>query len=284
MNTTSTLLKQPPTQFFIKEMQNISIDSVLGDLPSYDVSFTPETLGQKVAETFEEDELLPGIIVLENGKLVRVLSRETFFERVGKRFGTEIYLGRPIATLMEIFPNKPMVLPGSIMIALATQQALSRNVDSIYEPIVVEKTISQYRLISALLLFIAQSHQLMELHQQRLFTVDAGQKINDKDAIIKFLKLSGNQKEFNLDAFIKLQSVRCDHCMKMVNFSIVDVVRSFPQLNRGVVVEEKMGMRSYRMYIRHICLKNEIWEIPVHLDNYLDYRSQRPSRMVEKYA
>lgn len=284
MDRDLALSKLNPTQFFVNEMQNISIDSVLGDLPSYDVSVLPDTKGQEISEAFEADELLPGILVLDDTKLYGVISRETFFERVGKRFGTEIYLGRPITMLMTTLPYQPLVLPGSLMIAIATQQALSRNIDSIYEPIVVEKTECRYRLISALLLFIAQSRQLLELHQQRLFTVDAGQEISDKDAILKFLKLSGNQKEFNLDVFIKQQSVRCDHCMKPVNFSIVDIVRSFPQLNRGVVVEEKMGLRSYRMYIRHTCLKNEIWEIPVHLDNRLEYRSQRPARMVEVYA
>lgn len=266
------------------QLEKISIDSVLGDLPSYEVVVDTKISGKDVSEVFERDALLPGVLVIENGILQGILSREMFFERTGKRFGTEIYYGRPIKTILETIPSTPFILQSSLLIALATKQALSREIIDIYEPIVVVYPGSVYRLINPLILFIAQSRLLLELHEQRLFTVSDGQDISTRDAILLFIKYAGNQKIFNLEMFIKKHAVRCDQCSRTVNYALVDVVRSFPQLNRGVVIEEKMGVRSYRLYIRHHCINREIWEIPLHLDDHLEYRSQRPARAVERYA
>jgi hypothetical protein len=217
-----------------------------------------------------------------NGEHLRgVISREMFYYNNGKLFGTEIYLGRPIQVMLETIPHTPLILPRSLLIILATQKALDRQVESIYEPIVVEQEANRYRLLSALMLFIAQSQQLIELHRQRLYTVNAGQQLTDRDAIIRFVQHVGNRPEFNLQMFIKRLAVRCDHCSQTVHFSIADIVRTFPQLNRGVIVEEQMGSRMYRLYVRHDCLDNEIWEIPLHLDERLEYRSQRSARAVE---
>ncbi len=132
------------------------------------------------------------------------------------------------------------------------------------------------------MLFMAQSHQLITLHNQRLYTVESGQKISRKAAVLRFLKQVGIKDHFTLSMLLKRHSVRCDHCGKLVNYSLIDGVRTFPVLNQGVIVEEKMGTRTNRLYIRHRC-QDELWEIPVHHDSNLEYRSQRPARIEESY-
>jgi hypothetical protein len=273
-----------PFQAFIDETTHLSIDSELKELPSYQTVVASETLGQKVADILEADANLPGVLIVEKGKLVGVISRETFYENAGRLFGPEIFLNRPIRTMLESVDFKLLILPGSMLITLATQKALEREQKSIYQPIIVQQDDQGYRLISPLVLFIAQSRQLLELHNQRLFTVGAGQAISDREAILRFIRYAGNRPEFNLEMFVKRHAVRCDNCLQMVNFSVVDIVRTFPQLNRGIIVEEKMGSRVYRLYVRHSCRNNEIWEIPVQLDEHLAYRSQRPARAVESYV
>ncbi|HTX80271.1 MAG TPA: hypothetical protein VMC62_11405 [Longilinea sp.] len=273
-----------PFQAFIDETTHLSIDSELKELPSYQMVVAPETPGQKVAGIFEADVNLPGVLVVEKGRLLGVVSRETFYENAGRMFGVEVFLNRPIRTMLEMVGYNPLVLPDSMLITLATQKALERELKSIYQPIIVEQGDKSYRLISPLVLFIAQSRQLLDLHNQRLYTVGAGQKISERDAILRFIRYAGNRPEFNLEMFVKRHAVRCDACMQMVNFSVVDIIRTFPQLNRGIIVEEKMGSRVYRLYVRHSCKNNEIWEIPVQLDDHLAYRSQRPARAVESYV
>lgn len=265
-----------PFEILLPDFENLTLDSMLMDLPSYDQTVPPSTLGQEVADLMEEDMLLPGVIIMEDETFLGVVSRDMFFQRTGKLYGTEIFLVRPILKMLNTLFHKPLVLPETTLISMAAKSALSRERDYIYQPIVIEKSTSNYHLISALMLFMAQSHQ-------RLHTVDSGQRISSKEAIIRFIKHVGNQKHFQLPMFLKRHSVRCDHCGKLVNYSIIDIVRTFPFINQGVIVEEKMGARTYRMYIRHRCL-GELWEIPVHHDNNLEYRSQRPARIVESYV
>ncbi len=272
-----------PFQFFIQGIRKLSVDSVLKDLPMYKKIVDPETSGQDIADMLEEDPHLPGVLLMKNSELSGVISRETFYERTGKLFGTEIFLVRPINKMMETIDHQMLILPDTMLITLATQKALSRDSKSIYQPIIVEQSNHEYRLISALMLFIAQSQQLMELHNQRLFTVNAGQKISNRDAILRFIQHVGNRPEFTKAIFVDRHAIRCDNCLRMVNFSIVDIIRTFPQLNRGVIVEEKMGSRIYRLYVRHVCQNGEIWEIPLQLDERLEYRSQRPARAVDSY-
>jgi hypothetical protein len=273
-----------PLQFFIEEIAHLSIDSEIKELPSYSVCVGPDTPGRQVAEILENDTHLPGVLVVAGTDLVGVISRETFYEHAGRVFGRDIFLNRPIRLMLETGQPRPLVLPENLAITLATQQALDRDSQTIYQPIVIQQPDHTYRLISPLMLFIAQSQQLLELHNQRLYTVDAGQKISEREAITRFIRYAGNRPEFDLEMFRKRREVRCDHCSKMVHFSMVDLVRTFPQLNRGLMVEEKMGARMYRIYIRHTCAHNEVWEIPVQLDERLEYRSQRPARAVESYA
>ena len=66
------------------------------DLPSYARAVDPGTSGQKVADLFAEDLLVPGVIILNKGVFLGVISRDMFFERTGKLYGTEIFLVRPI--------------------------------------------------------------------------------------------------------------------------------------------------------------------------------------------
>ena len=272
-----------PLDAVLPDFQNLSLDSMLLDLPSYSLAVDMMTPGQQVADLLEKDQLLPGVIVRQEDKFLGIVSRDMFFQRTGKLYGTEIFLVRPIFKMLETSSLEPLILPETTLISLAAKEALSRSRSQIYQPIVIETSNHQHRLLSAMMLFMAQSHQLLTLHNQRLYTVDAGQKISQKQAIIRFITHVGNKDNFSLPMFLKRHTIRCDHCGKPVNYSIVDIVRTFPYLNQGVILEEKMGIRTYRLYVRHKC-QGELWEIPVHHDENLEYRSQRPARIVESYV
>ena len=73
--------------------------------------------------------------------------------------------------------------------------------------------------------------------------------------------------------------VTCDICHQPVKYSIPDIVRAHPRLERGVIVEKAMGGVYYRFFVRHYCGK-QYREIPVRHDNQFEYRSSGPSRIV----
>lgn len=273
-----------PIQYFIKKIHELTVDSILSELPFFHEIISPDMTGQEVATLLDADPHLPGLLVMQDGNLEGVISRESFFERVGRKFGVEKYFSRPIRLMLEILGHKMLILPDTMLITTATKNALGRELEAIFQPIIIENPQKEYHLISAQLLFLTQSQQLLEIHKQRYFTIDSGIPLTDQEAIIEFVKHVGNQSVFTPEMFLTRHEIRCDHCQEMIDYAIVDIIRCFPQLNRGVVVEEKMGVRTYRVYVRHYCKDREIWEIPMQLDERLEYRSQRQARAVESYA
>jgi len=273
-----------PIQYFLKKIHELTLDSLLNELPFFHEVITPDTTGQEVAQLLDADPHLPGLLVMQNGDLLGVISRESFFERVGRKFGVDKYYTRPISLMLEVIGYEVLILPDTMLITSATKNALGRELEFLFQPIVIENLQKEYHLISARLLFLAQSQQLLEIHKQRYFTVDSGLPKTDQEAIIEFVKHVGNQSVFTPEMFTNRHQIRCDHCLEMMDYAIVDIIRCFPQLNRGVIVEEKMGVRTYRVYVRHYCKDREIWEIPMQLDERLEYRSQRQARAVESYA
>lgn len=219
-----------------------------------------------------------------NGTMIAgMISREAFFEKTGKRFGVEIYLSRPISTMLELFTSHPLVLPENKKISHAIHEALQRDSNSVYDPIIIQKSEGLFRVINILSVFHAENQILLTLHNQNAFTISSGIKLSDKDAIYRFLDFANIKELKDPTVLIKRNSIICDKCGKKIEYSIPDVVRSHPQLTRGIEVISKMGNRSYIFYIKHTC-GNEIREIPVHHDCDLNLRALRPSRLVETYV
>src|SRR3569623_613777 len=69
-------------------------------------------------------------------------------------------MGRPIEALLEACQGEHLELPGEYDIHRAASIALSRPVDSIYEPIVVTLNEGRVRLLGFYVLLMAQSQLL----------------------------------------------------------------------------------------------------------------------------
>jgi hypothetical protein len=106
-----------------------------------------------------------------------------------------------------------------------------------------------------------------------------GTRISDKKAIIKFLRFAKLPTKVGGILINKKYQAGCDKCKKQVNYSIADVVRSHPDIKRGIYIEHGLGEVNYNLYVRHQC-DREIREIPVQHDAKMDYRNQKPSRLV----
>jgi len=259
-----------------------SPEATLDDLPSMESSIEYTTPGEEVLFLFERNPNCPGVIVIKENKVQGLISRDAFFEKTGKKFGVEIFLNRPIHLMLEDQRQPPLILPAREQISQAIFKALKRNMENVYDPIIIEKS-RTYRIIDILSIFMAENNILLNLHKQHLFTVSSGMAISDSEAARDFSKFTGILEETSENILSRRYTVACEICHSSISFSIADVIRSYPQITQGIEIHSRMGNQSYIVYIRHSC-GGTIREIPVQFDDDFNIRALRPSRLVETYV
>jgi signal transduction histidine kinase len=163
-------LKEPninrvsPTQF---KAPNLHLKSTLEDLCLYEFQVECSHLGREVAQTFQNNKLLPGVILTERGQFVGMISRRRFLEQMSRPYGLELFLKRPLYSLYRFVNTEVLRLKGETPILDAAHRSLERPAEMLYEPIVVELAAGTYRLLDVHQLLIAQA-QLHELTSQLL--------------------------------------------------------------------------------------------------------------------
>jgi hypothetical protein len=125
-----------------------------------------------VVNTLRKVPTAPGLIVVENARIVGVISRRKFLAHMSLPQNREIYLQRPIVqAVINWVKTPPLELPFSCTIQEAVEQALSRPREIVYEPIVVKMKDSTFRLLDlhVLLLTYTQFSALINraLHEQK---------------------------------------------------------------------------------------------------------------------
>jgi hypothetical protein len=135
----------------------------IADLPGYDFSVAPETLTEQVVEMLENHPFLPGILIIQDNHLLGVITRLKLFERLGHRFGVELFLQKPIIQLKDLIRNPTQPLPGNICIDEAIRFALGRPATDAYDPIVMVDKHGKMQLIDMNFLLLAQSWAMASL-------------------------------------------------------------------------------------------------------------------------
>lgn len=261
----------------------LDLDSTLADLPGFSVALHLDEDGQHAFELFSRQSTLPGILVQDGDRLVGMISRRIFFERTGKRYGTELYLRRSLAFFITQDIPVPLLLSEGTRLSEAVRSALDRDEIEVYEPIVECNPRSNNRVINPLTLFAAQNQILVNLHNSLIKGAEPVEEINDDQAIARFAGLAGLSFEVNADFLHQNYRVQCPACGKVLEYTLADIVRSHPQLRTGVEIVERMGTRSYILNLRHTC-GNNLVEIPLVHDQQLEYRSMKPYRLVDSYV
>lgn len=143
-------------------------DSTVGELPGYHFSITKGIPGSHVALAFEQQPYLPGVIVLEDDRVLAMISRQIFLERLSQPYGLEIFLKRPIQSFLSITAiGDPFILPATEPIDRAVQRSLQRPNKHLYEPILVEQSNRRWLLIDFQVLLLAQT-QILSLQKEEL--------------------------------------------------------------------------------------------------------------------
>jgi two-component system NtrC family sensor kinase len=146
-------LSEPPSPF--------QLQSTLESLTLHTACLDHQILSAKVGEIFQENPLLPGVILVEDETLLGMLSRQRFFEYMSLPFSLELYAKFPIQKLYQSAKTDILVLSNQTLVTVACRQSLQRNQELIYDPIVVEIEPGNYKLLDARELLLAQ----MQIHE-----------------------------------------------------------------------------------------------------------------------
>lgn len=146
-----------PHYFNIFPTGKIIVPVCIGDLPMSDYLISEDTLTEEVAAYLDSNPLVPGAIILHDGRVKSIVPRHKMFERLGRRYGVELFLRRPILKLEQDLGTDAFVLKSHLSINMAVKLALSRVQTRIYDPIIVEFETGELRLLDMYVLLLSQS-------------------------------------------------------------------------------------------------------------------------------
>lgn len=116
----------------------LRLESDLGELRLCQFQADLSCLGIEVAQVFERNPGVPGVILLDQGKLVGMVSRQRLLEYLIRPHGMELFLQKPLQVLDSYARSEFLCLPIATSILTAEHLALRRSPEQLGEPIVVQ--------------------------------------------------------------------------------------------------------------------------------------------------
>ncbi|MBK6793586.1 MAG: GAF domain-containing protein [Anaerolineales bacterium] len=150
-------ISQVPHYFNIFPTGNIPVPVCIGDLPMSDYIVSDNVMTDEVADYLDANPLVPGAILIRDNHLTGMIPRGKMFERLGRRYGVELFLRKPICEMRNELKVEALTLKGHLSINLAVKLALSRSQEQIYDPVIVEFENGEMRLLDIYLLLLSQS-------------------------------------------------------------------------------------------------------------------------------
>ncbi|MBF2066137.1 MAG: hypothetical protein IGS39_17225 [Calothrix sp. C42_A2020_038] len=214
---------------------NLGLSSVLGDLPLWDISLELSCLGNSLIELFDKKPLMPGVVLTDNQNYVGMISRRQFFEFMSRPYSLGLFKERTIANLYDYLQSDVLVMDTNKTIVEATQQALSRNSQFVYEPIVVAQE-RQHKLLDIQQLLLAHS----KIHAQTLAQLETAQKQSQQAQIsLQQVELIQTEKSLALEELISSLQREVNSPAKLVVGNLVHTGRYIQELIKMVNLYQK---------------------------------------------
>jgi signal transduction histidine kinase len=184
---------------------DLHLKSSISELQLFEAQVQADEPARHVMDFFDSHPAVPGVIVIDQGSFVMMLSRKIFFECISKPFSLELYLKRPIRVMTEnIGQPAGLILPHTTPIVTAVQHALGRSEEFFTDPLVVETPGRSLRILDVHQLLQAHSHihalaleQLREINQFKteLLGIASHDLKNPLNSIINIAKLMRGELE-----------------------------------------------------------------------------------------
>jgi len=155
---------------------NLQLESTLKELPLWSVYLEVERTVNDLTTLFQEDPLLPGIIITKNQEFMGMISRQRFFEHMSRPYSLSLFASRPTERLVKFLQPEVCIISEDTPIIEANKIALRRSPQLVYEPLVVETQSGNYQLLDFHQLLLAHS-QIHVLTLTQLEQVEAESRI-----------------------------------------------------------------------------------------------------------
>ncbi|MBD2501099.1 ATP-binding protein [Anabaena azotica] len=175
---------------------SLQLDSKLEELPGWDVEVEIDVPGNKLISLFESEPLLPGIILTDKRQFVGMISRQKFFEFMSRPYSFGLFSMRPIQSLYSFLQPEVFIYAANMLITEATQAALQRSPQYVYEPILFKSASGKYKIVDFHQLLLANS-QIHALTLTRLQQVEKKSRIAEagfRDLQNNYTQLLQNEK------------------------------------------------------------------------------------------
>ncbi|MHC5934923.1 sensor histidine kinase [Nostoc sp.] len=126
---------------------DLGLESTLQELPMYNFPVEINRTGMEVAHFLEKYPLLPGVILVEQGKFIGMISRRRLLEFLIRPYGQELFVQQPLTVLYSYARIPMLLLADTTSILTAMQLSLKRSPELLAEPIVVQTQSGAYRLL-----------------------------------------------------------------------------------------------------------------------------------------
>ncbi|MDJ0733884.1 MAG: ATP-binding protein [Nostocaceae cyanobacterium] len=148
---------------------SLELNSTLQDLHLWNIAIDVEKYGNELVALFDNNPLLPGVIVTKNHDYITMISRHKFFEHMSRPYSLGLFSQRPIESLCKMLSAEVFVLPENTNVTIAIHKALERSPKVVYEPILVEFKSGEYGVLDFhhLLQASSQIHVLTLLKLQQ---------------------------------------------------------------------------------------------------------------------
>ncbi|MEH2294071.1 sensor histidine kinase [Nostoc sp.] len=175
---------------------NLRLKSTLQELPFWQVDIEVECPSNDLAILFNQQPLLPGIILNNNQQYVGIISRRKFFEQMTHPYSLALFSKRPIRILYKFFEPKILAFSEDTLIVNATQATLERSPEVAYEPILVKTMSGKYKLVDfhQLLLAYSKIHVLTLIDLQQVEEQSKVAKAGFNDLQHNYTRLVQNEK------------------------------------------------------------------------------------------
>jgi signal transduction histidine kinase len=136
----------------------IGIKATLGDLDLISVSIDAEDKMSKAYDIFAKHPSYPGLIVLKQGKLFRMLSKASFFEAMSQQYMFDVYSYRSAHDYFDANDSAHcLILDVNVSVLSAATMALRRPGINRFDPIVVQCTEDDFKILDYYVLLIAEN-------------------------------------------------------------------------------------------------------------------------------